>query len=53
MNRAARAVMDDLPDVVLGFGESDEFRSVASSRLCRVQIEYRKEGRKILRESAI
>lgn len=26
MNRAAKAVMDDIPDVVLAFGESDEYR---------------------------
>jgi tRNA(His) guanylyltransferase len=26
MNRAARAVMEGLPDVILAFGESDEFR---------------------------
>lgn len=28
MNRAAKAVMDEFPDIVLAFGESDEFRSV-------------------------
>jgi tRNA(His) 5'-end guanylyltransferase len=28
MNRAARSVMDELEDVVLGFGESDEYRWV-------------------------
>ena len=27
MDRAAKAVMDEYPDVVLGFGESDEYRS--------------------------
>jgi tRNA(His) guanylyltransferase len=26
MDRAARAVMDELPDVVMAFGESDEYR---------------------------
>lgn len=26
MNRAAKAVMDEFPDIVLAFGESDEFR---------------------------
>lgn len=26
MDRAARAVMDSLPDVVMAFGESDEYR---------------------------
>jgi tRNA(His) guanylyltransferase len=26
MDRAAKAVMDELPDVVLAFGESDEYR---------------------------
>ena len=29
MDRAARAVMDEYKDVVLAFGESDEFRFVA------------------------
>lgn len=28
MDHAARAVMDAYPDIVLGFGESDEYRSV-------------------------
>lgn len=28
MDHAARAVMDAYPDIVLGFGESDEYRQV-------------------------
>lgn len=26
MNRAAKAVMEEFPDIVLAFGESDEYR---------------------------
>lgn len=32
MDRAAKTVMDEYPDVVLGFGESDEYRSVCGSQ---------------------
>jgi tRNA(His) 5'-end guanylyltransferase len=31
MDHAARDVMEEYPDIVLGFGESDEFRSVSIS----------------------
>ena len=29
MDHAARDVMEEYPDIVLGFGESDEFRFVS------------------------
>jgi tRNA(His) 5'-end guanylyltransferase len=29
MDHAARDVMEEYPDIILGFGESDEFRSVS------------------------
>lgn len=36
MNRAAQSVMEELRDVVLAFGESDEYRSAQLSRLRKV-----------------
>jgi tRNA(His) guanylyltransferase len=38
MDRAARAVMDELPDVVMAFGESDEYR------WARVRLERRRSS---------
>jgi len=33
MNAAAEAVMKDLPDLVLAYGQSDEFRCVISGMI--------------------
>jgi len=33
MDHAARNVMEEYPDIVLGFGESDEFRSVLNLKI--------------------
>jgi tRNA(His) 5'-end guanylyltransferase len=32
MDRAAQRVLEEVPDVVLGFGESDEYRYVVGFR---------------------
>lgn len=40
MNVAAKGVMAELPDIIIGYGISDEYRFVLSFFFCLIQIPF-------------